>query len=281
MTNPCIITCAITGAELSKQKCPALPITPDEQAIAAEQAVDAGASIIHLHVRDELGEPSQSLDQFEEAILKIRARVPEAIIQMSTGGAVGEVMEKRMAPLALKPEMASLNMGSMNFGNEIFSNLPSDILQFHDRMQSLHIRPEMEVYDIGMLEYAAKLYKTDVLKKPVHIQFVLGVPGGMSGDLRNFVHALTLMESHFGPEVHWSVAGVGRYQLNLATYALLLGGNVRVGLEDNIYYKKGVLAESNAQLVSRVARLAEEFDREVATPLQARALLGLPKKAVG
>ncbi len=278
MTEPCIITCAITGAELSKQKCPILPITPDEQAIAAEQAVAAGASVIHLHVRDEQGEPSQVLEHFQEAMEKIKKRVPEAIIQMSTGGAVGEVMEKRMAPLSLKPEMASLNMGSMNFGDEIFANLPKDILQFHERMQELKIRPEMEIYDIGMLEYAAKLLKKEVLKKPIHIQFVLGVPGGMSGDLRNFVHTLILMESHFGQDVHWSVAGVGRYQLTLANYALLLGGNVRVGLEDNIFYKKGRLAESNAQLVARVVRLANELDRPVATPAQARQILGLPLK---
>lgn len=279
MTEPCIITCAITGAELSKQKVPILPITPDEQAIAAEQAVAAGASVIHLHVRDAEGGPSQSLEHFQEAMEKIKQRVPEAIIQMSTGGAVGEVMEKRMAPLSLKPEMASLNMGSMNFGDEIFANLPKDILQFHDRMQELKIRPEMEIYDIGMLEYAAKLLKKEILKKPIHIQFVLGVPGGMSGDLRNFVHTLILMESHFGPDVHWSVAGVGRYQLTLANYALLLGGNVRVGLEDNIYYKKGQLAESNAQLVSRVVRLANELDRPVATPAQARQILALPARA--
>ena len=279
MTEPCIITCAITGAELSKQKCPVLPITPDEQAIAAEQAVAAGAAIIHLHVRDEQGEPSQSIERFEESIFKIKQRVPEVIIQMSTGGAVGEVMEKRMAPLSLLPEMASLNMGSMNFGDEIFMNLPKDILQFHDRMQALNIRPEMEIYDIGMLEYAAKLLKKDVLKKPVHIQFVLGVPGGMSGDLRNLVHTLILMESHFGPDVHWSLAGIGRYQLNLANYALLLGGNVRVGLEDNIYYKKGQMAESNAQLVARVTRLATELDRPIATPAQARQILNLPMRA--
>lgn len=276
MTEPCIITCAITGAELSKQKCPILPVTPEEQAIAPEEAVEAGASVIHLHVRDDQGGPSQSLERFEEAMFKIKQRVPEAIIQMSTGGAVGEVMEKRMAPLSLQPEMASLNMGSMNFGDEIFANLPKDILQFHDRMQALQIRPEMEIYDIGMLEYAAKLLKKEILKKPMHIQFVLGVPGGMSGDLRNLVHTLILMESHFGPDVHWSVAGVGRYQLTLANYALLLGGNVRVGLEDNIYYKKGQLAESNAQLVARVVRLANELDRPIATPAQARKILGLP-----
>ena len=163
----------------------------------------------------------------------------------------------------------------MNFGDELFENLPKDILAFAARMQHLGIRPELEVYDIGMIEYAIKLFEKGVLQAPLHMQFVLGVPGGMSGDLRNFVHALILLESKLGRQIHWSVAGVGRYQLNLATYALLLGGHVRVGLEDNIYYKKGVLAESNAQLVSRVARLAEEFDREVATPQQARAMMGL------
>lgn len=275
MTEPMIITCAITGAEVSKEKFPNLPITPKEQAKAAADAVKAGASIIHLHVREDDGTPSQRLERFEESISEIRSRVPEVIIQISTGGAVGEPIENRMAPLDLRPEMASLNMGSMNFGDDIFLNHPKDILALAEKIQELGIIPEIEVYEIGMLEAAVKLARKDVLKTPMHLQFVLGVPGGMSGDLRNFVHSLNLMEGHLGDDVHWGVAGIGRYQLNLATYSILLGGNVRVGFEDNLYYRKGELAKSNAQLVERITRLAGELNREVATPAKARQMLGL------
>jgi len=272
--NPCIITCAITGAELQKQKCEALPVTPDEQALAAEQAVLAGASVIHLHVRDEAGQPSQSVERFAEVIAKIRARVPDVVIQISTGGAVGESIKNRMAPLSLKPEMASLNMGSMNFGDDVFVNRPSDILELAKQMNVYGIRPELEIYDIGMLEYAAQLLKKNILQQPLHIQFVFGVLGGMSGDLKNFWHALSVMRDLLGSETHWSVAGVGRYQLPLAVQALLLGGHVRVGLEDNIFYKKGQLAKSNAELVARIVRLAQELDRPVATVAQARQHFG-------
>lgn len=277
MVQPLIITCAITGAEISKEDFPQLPTTPDEQALAAEEAVAAGASIIHLHVRDENDQPTQSVTRFEETIYKIRERVPEAIIQISTGGAIGDSLADRMAPLKLKPEMASLNMGSLNFGDDVFVNSKSDILQMAAGIYEKDIVPELEIYEIGHLETAVRLHQQDVLKKPICLQFVLGVPGGMSGDLRNFVHALILMESHFGREIHWSVAGIGRYQLNLATYGILLGGNVRVGLEDNIYYQKGELARSNAQLVSRVNRLAKELGRDVASPQQAREILQLKR----
>lgn len=275
MAQPMIIACAITGAEISKKNFPNLPVTVDEQVKAAEEAVLAGASIIHLHVRDDKGEPTQNVERFEEVISKIRERVPGVIIQISTGGALGDSLKDRLAPLQLQPEMASLNMGSLNFGNNVFINSPQDILKVAEEIYKNAIMPELELYEIGHLEKAAKLFKKEILKKPLSLQFVLGVDGGMSGDLRNFVHALILMEFHFGSQIQWSVAGIGRYQLNLATYAILLGGNVRVGLEDNIYYKKGELAESNAQLVERVVRIAKELGREVATPEQAREILGI------
>lgn len=268
---PVIITCAITGAETTRERQPNLPITPEEQAQAAEAAVEAGASIIHLHVREDDGSPSQSLDRFKDAMDRIRARCGDVILQVSTGGAIGETIENRAKPLQLKPEMASLNLGTMNFGDEVFFNHPRDILALASRMQSSGVMPELEIYEAGMLESAFRLAKQGVLREPLHFQFVLGVPGGMSGDLRNLTHLVSLLPDG----VHWGVAGVGRFQLPLAVHALAMGGHVRVGFEDNIFYRKGEVAKSNAQLVERVARIARELDREIATPAVARKLLGL------
>ncbi len=271
---PVIITCAITGAETTRERQPNLPITPEEQAEAAAAAVEAGASIIHLHVREDDGSPSQNLDRFKDAMDRIRARCGDVILQVSTGGAIGETIENRAKPLQLNPEMASLNLGTMNFGDEVFFNHPRDILALASRMQSSGVMPELEIYEAGMLESALRLAKQGVLREPLHFQFVLGVPGGMSGDLRNLTHLVSLL-----PEgVHWGVAGVGRFQLPLAVHALAMGGHVRVGFEDNIFYRKGEVAKSNAQLVERVARIAREVDREIATPAVARKLLGLQKK---
>lgn len=269
--DPVIITCAITGAETTRERQPHLPITPEEQAIASEEAVRAGASVIHLHVREDDGRPSQRPERFQEAIQAIRKRVPEAIIQISTGGAIGESIDNRARPLALKPDMASLNLGTMNFGDEVFFNHPRDIVALASRMHQNGVMPELEIYEAGMLESAFRLAKQGILREPMHFQFVLGVPGGMSGDPRNLMHLVSLLPSG----VHWGAAGVGRFQLPLAAQALLLGGHVRVGFEDNIFYRKGELARSNAQLVERVARLARELDRPIATPAQARKLLGL------
>lgn len=273
--NPVIITCAITGAETTRDRQPNLPITPDEQAIAAEAVVKAGASIIHLHVREDDGRPSQRPERFEESIRAIRARVPEVIIQISTGGAVGESIENRTKPLALRPEMASLNLGTMNFGEDVFYNHPKDIVALAKKMEEFGVVPELEVYEAGMLESGFRLAQQGVLKNPLHFQFVLGVPGGMSGDLKNLMHLVSLLPLG----LQWGVAGVGRFQLPLAVHALVLGGHVRVGFEDNIFYSKGVVALSNAQLVERVSRLAREIGREVATPQQAREILEIKNGA--
>ncbi|MFL5813165.1 MAG: 3-keto-5-aminohexanoate cleavage protein [Bdellovibrionia bacterium] len=273
---PVIITCAITGAETTREKQPNLPITPAEQAVAAEEAVRAGASIIHLHVREDDGKPSQRPERFEEAIKAIRARVPNVIIQISTGGAVGESIDNRARPLALKPEMASLNLGTMNFGDDVFMNHPRDIIGLAAKMQHYGVMPELEIYEAGMLESAFRLAKQGIIREPLHFQFVLGVPGGMSGDVRNLVHLVNLMEVQSGRrDLHWGVAGVGRFQLPLAVQALVMGGHVRVGFEDNIFYSKGEIAKSNAQLVERVSRISRELGREVATPDVARKLLGI------
>lgn len=272
---PLIITCALTGAETLKEKQPALPITPSQQAEAAHAAVEAGASVIHLHVREDDGRPTQRVERFDESIRAIRAAVPEAIIQISTGGAIGEDIENRAKPLSLRPEMASLNLGTMNFGEEVFFNHPRDIVGLASRMKQFGVMPELEVYEAGMLESAFRLARLGVLREPLHFQFVLGVPGGMSGDPRNLVHLVSILESRMPSSSHWGVAGVGRFQLPLAVQSIVMGGHVRVGFEDNIFYRKGELASSNAQLVARISRISEELGREVASPAVARKLLGL------
>lgn len=265
-----IITAAITGAELDKSKCAVLPITPEEQGQAAAEAVEAGASVIHLHVRDDSGKPSQELAHFRrtvEAIRKACRTMP--IIQFSTGGAVGEPMEKRLLPLQLKPDMGSFNLGTINFGEDIFVNTFAEMRALSAEFQKQGVIPEFEIYDAGHLDNLRKMIKEGVVKPPYHCQFVLGVPGALAGDAA----ALTFLVNYLPPESTWGVAGIGRYQLPLAVHAIMMGGQVRVGLEDNVFYAKGVPAKSNAELVSRIVRIAKEVGREVATIAEARAAL--------
>jgi len=269
LETPLIITCAITGAETTRERQPNLPVTPQEQAQAAYDAVQAGASIIHLHVREDDGKPTQRQERFRESIDAIRAKCPGVIIQISTGGAIGESIENRARPLELRPEMASLNVGTLNFGDEVFMNAPPDIVALAERMKAHGVRPELEVYEAGMLESAFTLIKRGILSSPHHVQFVLGVPGGMSGDVRNLMHLVSIVQSRL-PDADWGVAGIGRFQLPLAMHALAMGGHVRVGFEDNIYYRKGEVAKSNAQFVERITRLANEMGRKVLSPADAR-----------
>ena len=265
-----IITAAITGAELTKHENPNLPTTPAEQVSTAKACVKAGASIIHLHVRDDQENPSQELRHFEN-VRDLITKECDVIVQFSTGGAVGEKIENRIAPLTLNPEMASLNVGSINFGNEVFENLPQDIDALAMRMQKLGIKPEIEVYDIGMLEYGVRLVDKEVVAAPAHFQFVMGTKFGIQGSVEN----LKFMVGKLPANSTWAVAGVGRHQLELAKPAIELGGHVRCGLEDNIYFTKGVLAASNAQLVERIAGVVKDTGNEVATVKETRELLNL------
>ncbi len=267
-----IITAAITGAELDKGKCPILPVTPEEQAKAAAECIEAGASVIHLHVRDDKGNPSQELDHFKRATDAIRkACKVNPIIQFSTGGAVGEKIERRIAPLALKPEMASFNTGTINFGEDIFVNTFADMRGLGEAFKKYGVIPEYELYDAGHIDNLKKLIKEKVIQPPFHCQFVLGVPGALSGDISSLVYLVEHLPEGSG----WAVAGVGRYELPLAIHAIAMGGHVRVGLEDNLYYSKGRLTTSNAELVARIVRIAKEAGREVATVEEARKILGV------
>ena len=265
-----IITAAITGAETAKSMNPNLPCTPEEQADAAYACWKAGASIVHLHVRDDLEKPSQSVELFEKVSRLIRERC-DLILQYSTGGAVGTPVSLRLAPLKLKPEMASLNVGSINFGDEVFENLPKDVEALAKEMKALNIKPEIEVYDLGMLEYGVSLVRRGLIPAPAHFQFVMGTKHGISGDPAN----VFLMKQKLPEGCTFAVAGVGRHQLPMSALSIVSGGHVRVGFEDNLYYSKGVLAESNAQLVTRVVDLAKILQREVANPAEAKKILGL------
>ncbi|HEY8279239.1 MAG TPA: 3-keto-5-aminohexanoate cleavage protein [Bdellovibrionota bacterium] len=265
-----IITAAITGAETTKEMNPALPCSPEEQAEAAFECWKAGASIVHLHVRDKSNKPSQSLELFEKVSKLIRAKC-NLILQFSTGGAVGTPVSERIAPLKLKPEMASLNAGSINFGDEVFENLPKDIAALADEMKKLKIKPEIEVYDLGMLEYGVTLVNSGLVPAPAHFQFVLGTKHGLSGSPENMFY----LRSKLPAGCTFAVAGIGRHQLQVAPLAIVSGGHVRVGFEDNVYFSKGVLAQSNAQLVKRIAELSVMLQREVANPDEARKILGI------
>ena len=268
--NALIITCAVVGAELSKEDYPYLPTTPKEIAESAKDAVEAGATIIHLHVRDEEGKPTQRVDIFEDVTKKIRKSC-ECIIQYSTGGAVGTPLDERCAPLKLKPDMATLSMGTMNFGPDIFENTEHTICTIARAIQENGVVPELEIFDYGMMDTVERFLKKGFIPEKFHVDFVLGVPGGMSGEIKNLV----LLKDRLRPGQTWTVAGLGRFELPLSAHAIAMGGHIRVGIEDNIYYRKGELTKSNAQLVDRVVRIAKELDRPIANVKQTRKILGI------
>ncbi|MFW5878427.1 MAG: 3-keto-5-aminohexanoate cleavage protein [Myxococcota bacterium] len=269
-----IITVAPVGAETTREDNPNLPLTPAEIVDDVVECWKAGASIAHLHVRDEDGAPTQDPRVFEKVIDGIRERC-DIIIQVSCGGSVGMTAEERAGPLALKPEMATLTTGTVNFGQEVFSNPYPLVVEFAQMMRDRGVRPEVEVFDSGMLTTARVLLKRGLLEMPLHFDFVLGVPGGMSADARN----LTYLVDGLPEGATWTVAGIGRHELPLSVMALAMGGNVRVGFEDNVFYEKGRLAKSNAELVARIARIAGELGRGTATPAEAREVLGLAPRS--
>jgi len=266
-----IITAAICGAEVTREQSPYIPITAEELANEAKRCVDAGASIIHLHVRNDDGTPTQNIEVFRKAIEKIKEKCKDnlPIIQPSTGGAVGMTWEERIQPVNLNPEMATLDCGTTNFGNDIFVNDLPLMRKFATFMKEKNVLPELECFEIGHIYNALMLQKEGLLHKHLHFDFVLGVPGAAPAS----IDILLAMIRQIPQGATWTVAAVGRHQLPFSTYAILLGGNVRVGMEDNIYYSKGVLAKSNAEFVERVVRIAKEFGREIATPEEARKIL--------
>lgn len=264
-----VITCALNGAEVTRDQVPHLPVTPAQLAADALRVRQAGAAMVHVHGRMADGAPTQSKAVYAAIIQAIRQET-DVIVQVSTGGAVGMTAEERLQPVELVPEMASLTAGTVNFGLGVFWNSPELIEAFAQRMMALGVVPEIECFDLGHIDNALTLVKRGILRLPLHFDFVMGVPGGIAPTARNLLH----MAESIPAGCTWSVAGIGRAQLPLATMAILLGGHVRVGLEDNIYYSKGVLA-TNEALVARIVRLATELGRPVATPDEARQILRL------
>lgn len=265
-----IITAALTGAESTKEANPSLPVTPAEIAEEAYRCWQAGASIVHIHARRPDGTSTQDRQVYQDIIQRIQEKC-DIIIQVSTGGAVGMTSQQRLEPVSLRPEMATLSTGSVNFGNGLFVNTSEDIQVFAETIIANGVKPEIEVFDSGMIQNALGLIKAGVLTPPLHFDFVLGVPGAMPGT----PEALMYLRSLIPPGSSWTVAGIGRAELPLATMAIILGGHVRVGFEDNIYYKKGQLAQSNEQLVRRISWLAVELGRELASPAEARQILNI------
>lgn len=265
-----IITAALTGAEVTRTQQPALPIGPEEIAQAAWECAQAGASIVHVHARRADGSSTQEAAAYRAIIEAVRARC-DVIVQVSTGGAVGMSAQERLAPVTLRPEMATLSMGSVNFGDDVFLNTPSDMAHFLEAMRTHGVVPEFEIFDAGMLGALARWIKRGLVSLPAHVDFVLGVPGAMPGT----PEALMYLRSQLPAGLSWTVAGIGAAQLPLATLAIVLGGHVRVGFEDNIYFRRGELAASNAQFVERIAAISRSLDRPLATPDEARALLGI------
>jgi 3-oxoadipate:acetyl-CoA acetyltransferase len=273
MTTPCIITVAITGSVPTKKDSPAVPISVAEQIESSHAAYEAGASLVHVHVRNDDGTTTSDPERFARFLAGIRKHCPDMIVQFSTGGRSGTGKE-RGGMLHLKPEMASLTTGSVNFAKMIYENHPTLINDLAASMLANDIKPEIEIFDLAMLYNAAKLVAEGLLKAPVHVQFVLGIPGALPVDREVLDFELAQLERML-PGATWTAAGIGRHQLTVNEWSLELGGHCRTGLEDNLRFDKDRLATSNAELVKRVADLAAKFDRSVATPAEARRILKL------
>ena len=273
MSTPCIITVAITGSVPTKNDSPAVPITVPEQIESTHAAYEAGAALVHVHVRNDDGTTTSDPERFGRFLAGIRKHCPDMIVQFSTGGRSG-MGKERGGMLHLKPEMASLTTGSVNFAKIIYENHPTLISDLASSMLAHDIKPEIEIFDLAMLYNAAKLVADGLLKPPVHVQFVLGIPGALPADREVLEFELAQLERML-PGATWTAAGVGRFQLIVNEWTLELGGHCRTGLEDNIRFDKEHLAASNAQLVARVAELTRKYGRTVASPAEARRLLGL------
>lgn len=294
-----IITAAITGSIHTPSMSPHLPVTPDQIADEAVRAYEAGAAVAHIHCRDpETGKPSSDVNLYREVASKVKSRC-DMILCITTGGGLGMTTEQRVASVPLlKPELASFNFGSMNFAlfhaldvykdfgqswegeylamteNFIFPNTFQSLREFASAFAENGTQPELEVYDLGMVNNIAFMLNKGHLKRPVYIQFVMGILGGMPAEPDNVLFMYNTAKKLLG-DFTWSVCAAGRHQFNMCTLSLLLGGNARVGLEDNLYLEKGVKAKSNAEQVEKIVRIARELGLEPATPAEAREILAL------
>ncbi|HZZ10788.1 MAG TPA: 3-keto-5-aminohexanoate cleavage protein [Paraburkholderia sp.] len=273
MSSPCIITVAITGSVPRKKDNPAVPISIAEQIESTQEAFEAGATLVHLHVRDEQENSSSDRARFAELQDGIRKHCPGIIVQFSTGGR-GRSFEQRGAMLDLRPDMASLATGSVNFPTTVYENPPDFVRSLASSMLSHNVKPEIEIFDLAMLYSTVDLVEQGLLKSPVHVQFVMGVKNALPAR-REILEFEVKQLNALLPDATWTAAGIGRHQLEVNHWTLEMGGHCRTGLEDNVRWDKDTLATSNAQLVSRVAALCAGYGRPVASAAQARELLAL------
>ena len=280
--NPVVITNSISGAIANRDQCPAIPYTPEEYAAEAKRVVDEGAAMIHIHARTPDGTPSYEIEDFRAITEAIRAETPEVIINYSTG-AIGVPLEQRIAYLReLRPEVAALNMGSMNYAkyssrrkdfvfSTVFTNPFDEIMALLDAMNELGIKPEHECFDVGHVGSLAPLIDMGLLKEPLHIDFVMGIVGGIPATARN----VAAMADNAPEAAHWGVIGISRAQWLVVAAALTLGGSIRVGLEDNFYLPDGTMARSNGDLIATARQMTEDVGRRAATVDEARRMLTL------
>ncbi|RJX32520.1 MAG: 3-keto-5-aminohexanoate cleavage protein [Desulfarculus sp.] len=272
-----IITAAVSGSAPTRQQNPNVPYSPAEIAAEALRCWRAGASVVHVHVRDpQTGAPAFERAYFAEVLERVRAE-SDMLVNLTTSGfniVAEDVGEARLMPVSLRPDLCSLDVGSLNFRGRVFINPPEWVEKASERMRQFGVKPELEVFDLGHLRQAADLASRGLLAAPPYFQVCLGVPWGAPADL----DMLLAMHNRLPAGSQWSVLGVGPRQLPITTHALLMGGHVRVGFEDNLYLSRGELAASNAQFVERVAQLARLLQREVATCAEARQILGIPPK---
>lgn len=268
-----IVTAALTGSRISKAQTPAIPITSEEIVVSGVEAWRAGAAVLHIHVRDpETGLGTQDLGLFREVVSGLRAET-DAVLCLTTSGIPGRNLppEERLAPLQLAPEMVSLDAGPVNTPAGVFLNPPEFLEALARAAGERRVKLELECFEVGHVATCLRMARRRLLPAPLHFQFVLGTAYGLPADVRSLLHVADMIPAGST----WSVIGIGKAQLEMAMAAMVMGGHVRVGLEDNIYYRPGMLAESNAQLVERVVRVAGELGRPVATAADARRLLGL------
>jgi 3-keto-5-aminohexanoate cleavage enzyme len=287
LEDPAIITCSISGAIANREQCPAIPYTPEEYAAEARRIVDEGGVHIHIHARRPDGTPSYEIEDFQAITDAIKAEIGDAAIINFSTGTVGVPVEKRIDYLrAVRPEVAALNMGSMNYAKysksrkdfvfkTVFENSFDEIIELLNAMNELGIRPEHECFDVGHVGSLAPLVDMGVLHEPLHVDLVMGVTGGVPATARN----LAMMADNVPDGAHWGVIGISRVQWMLVAAALTLGGSIRVGLEDNLYLPDGTMATSNGELIARARRLCEDVGRRPATVQEARAMLGVPAGA--
>jgi 3-keto-5-aminohexanoate cleavage enzyme len=273
--DPLIITAAITGSRITRQTAPSIPITPEEIVQSAVECWHAGASVVHIHVRDpETGAGSQDIELFRQVVVPLREKT-DLVLCLTTSGIPGRNLpiDERLAPLSLRPELASFDAGSINLGGSVFINSPPFLDEAARRIRETGVKPELEIFDLGMMMTCLRMREDGKLHEPLYFQFVMGTPWGAPATPKALLH----LYEHLPADAVWSAIGIGKGHLPIAMMAMVMGGHIRVGMEDNVYYTRGILAKSNAEFVERIVRIAGECGRPVAGPEKARKILGLNK----